>query len=97
MRRFGNFILRVLACVVCAGVFAGEPPKVMSLSYSPSGIATFSQFEKGIPEAVIRADLQRLVPYVAGIRTYSVEYGLDRVPAITRDCLLYTSPRPRDS
>lgn len=90
MHRFGNFILCVLAGVVCAGALAGEPPptephKVMSLSYSPSGIATFSQFEKGIPEAVIRADLQRLVPFVAGIRTYSVEYGLDRVPAITKE------------
>ncbi len=85
MRRFQKFILLMLMGAVCTVALAAEPRKVMSLSYNPSGVMIQSQLEKGISETAIRTDLERLAPYTVGIRTYSLEYGLDRVPAITKD------------
>jgi exo-beta-1,3-glucanase (GH17 family) len=81
----------VLWCCAIATASAGAPRKVMSLSYSPSGISTMAALERGIPEAHLRRDLERLAPFTTGIRLYSLEYGLDRVPAIARALCLNVS------
>ncbi len=89
MPRPWKFVLGSLALAAC--LFSGQlgnaanPRKVTSLSYNPSGVTQFSQLEAGISEARIRADLQRLKPHTDAIRTYNVEQGLDRVPAIAQE------------
>ncbi len=80
-------------CVFAAALAAAATPprKVMSLSYNPSGLATFAALEKGVSEEHLRTDLKRIAPYTLGIRTYSLEYGLDRIPAIARELGLKVS------
>lgn len=80
-------------CVLAAGMAAAAAPasKVMSLSYTPAGLATFSALEKGVSEERLRTDLKRIAPYTAGIRTYSLEYGLDGIPRIARELGLKVS------
>ena len=84
----GKFILRILVGAIglfALNAMAGEQPlKIMSLSYSPSGVVTETQMAKGFSESQLRADLQRLLPYTNRIRTYSVDNGLDRIPAIAK-------------
>lgn len=84
-----TFLLQftVAAASVCLLSGAAAPPgqKLMSLSYNPSGVTSMAQREKGVPEATLRADLQHLALYTQRVRTYSTEFGLDRVPAIARE------------
>ena len=95
MRRPWKFVLARLVAVACLllahAVFAAETGKMMSISYTPSGIKTQAEMEKGISEERLRADLKRLVPYTRSVRIYSLEYGLDRVPAIARELGLKVS------
>ncbi len=59
--------------------------KLGGVSYNPSGIYTQDEFEKPVPESVIRGDLKQLSKVTNRIRTYSVARGLDRVPSIARE------------
>jgi exo-beta-1,3-glucanase (GH17 family) len=61
-----------------------QPRKFMSLSYNPSGVITEAQMTKGFSEDKLHDDLQRLLPYTNHIRTYSLDFGLDRTPAIAK-------------
>jgi len=95
MRRPWKFVLSSLAWAACLSfglaLEAAEPRKIASLSYNPSGVATWAEMEAGISEARIRADLQRVQPHTQAIRTYNVEQGLDRVPTIAQELGLKVS------
>jgi exo-beta-1,3-glucanase (GH17 family) len=95
MRRPWKFVLSSLAWAACLSfglvLEAAEPRKIASLSYSPSGVATWADMESGISEARIRTDLQRLKPHTDAIRTYNLDHGLDRVPAIAQEMGLKVS------
>src|SRR5215813_3701633 len=52
------------------------------VAYNPSGVYSEAQRRQGYPEAVIRDDLKQIATLTRRIRTYSVDPGLDRVPAI---------------
>jgi len=88
MDRGRTFVLRLFMAAVglfALGAVAGEQPRrIMSLSYSPSGVVTETQMARGFSESRLRADLQRLLPYTNHIRTYSVDNGLDRIPAVAK-------------
>ncbi len=88
-------MLRAVAAVACVCLLsaAATPPafKFMSLAYNPSGVATTAQRQKGFSETTLRTDLQHLVPYTRGIRTYSTEFGLVRIPPIARELGLKVS------
>ncbi len=78
-------LLTFTCLLMCVSLLTGastQRPKLMSMSYTPSGIASEAARARGISEARITADLEHLVPYTQGIRTYSLDFGLDRVPAI---------------
>lgn len=64
---------------------AAETRKIASLSYNPSRVTTWAEIDAGLSEARIRADLQRLQPVTEGIRTYSLDNGLDRVPVLAEE------------
>ena len=86
IKKFVLVITLLLAGVAqAAGAHAGEARKIMSLSYSPSGLETEAQLNAGISEARLRTDLQQLAQYTSRIRTYSTDHGLERVPAIARE------------
>ena len=53
--------------------------EMKGMSYSPSGLYDESQLEEGVPEAVIRQDLERMSTMTKRIRTYTVDHGLDIV------------------
>ena len=98
MRRPRKFVLALFAALLglcaapqAAAPQAAAPRKIMSLSYSPSGVATEAQILRGFSEATLRADLIGLVPHTAGIRTYSLANGLDKVPAIAGELGLKVS------
>lgn len=59
--------------------------EMMGLSYSPSGLYDQSQLKEGIPEQVIRQDMERLSTVTKRIRTYNTDSNLDRVPYIAKD------------
>ena len=59
--------------------------ELKGVAYSPSSTYTDSQRSKGYPESVIRDDLKQLSTVTRRIRTYSVDPGLDRVPAIAKE------------
>ena len=73
-----------LVAALMAQAEAAEKPPIMGLSYTPSGIQSEAQLAKGVPESVIRADLERLKPLTSRVRTYTVDRGLDRVPDVAR-------------
>ncbi len=79
-------VIAVLAAAIGGADAAAPAPdgSMRGLSYSPSGIHAQADLEKGVPESVIRADLERLRAVTPRIRTYTVDRGLDRVPAIAR-------------
>jgi exo-beta-1,3-glucanase (GH17 family) len=85
-------VLIALAAVLVAGWWRDGRPvqlpdspttRLQCVSYSPSGA------KDGIPRNVtrehIRADLEQLAREFDCVRTYSVEHGLDQVPAIARE------------
>jgi exo-beta-1,3-glucanase (GH17 family) len=87
IERDGHMTLKktfILFAAVLALISPVRAAEIMSLSYSPSGILAEAQLERGIPEAAIRADLQRLKAFTGHVRTYTVDRGLDKVPAIAR-------------
>jgi exo-beta-1,3-glucanase (GH17 family) len=88
---FGLARACLIALCACALTAAAAPHKLMSISYNPSGVADFAQREKGFTEAQLRADLKHLAPYTTRIRTYSLDYGLERVPTIARELGLKVS------
>ena len=61
------------------------------MSYSPSGLYEESQLAEGVPEAVIRQDLERLSSITKRVRTYTVDRGLERVPYVAREVGLKVS------
>jgi exo-beta-1,3-glucanase (GH17 family)/cellulose synthase/poly-beta-1,6-N-acetylglucosamine synthase-like glycosyltransferase len=61
------------------------------ISYSPSGLYSESQLEKGVPEAVIRQDLEKIATISKRIRTYTVDRGIDRVPYLAKEMGLKVS------
>src|SRR5262245_61118843 len=54
---------------------------VKGLSYSPSNQKTATQV---LTEAALRRDLETLRAVTGHVRTYSIDAGLDRVPAVAR-------------
>jgi exo-beta-1,3-glucanase (GH17 family) len=85
MRRIQHFILCFFLAMAAFSASAAEPGrKIMSLSYNPSGVVTETKMAKGFSESQLRADLARLLPYTGHIRTYSTEFGLDRIPAVAK-------------
>ncbi len=94
MRRIGSFILQIAVAVI--GGFAlvatsAEQPRIMSLSYSPSGVQSEARIQAGFSEAALRADLRHLAAHTHRIRTYSVDNGLDRAPRVARELGLKVS------
>ena len=59
--------------------------QMKGISYSPSGLYTEDQLKEGVPEAVIRQDLERQSTLTKRIRTYTVDAGLDIVPYLAKD------------
>jgi exo-beta-1,3-glucanase (GH17 family) len=80
MKKF--FLLTAMLCALTSPAAAQN--KLTSVSYNPSGVTTTAQMERGFSEAQIRADLSRVAAYAMRVRTYTVEFGLDKVPAIAR-------------
>jgi exo-beta-1,3-glucanase (GH17 family)/cellulose synthase/poly-beta-1,6-N-acetylglucosamine synthase-like glycosyltransferase len=84
----------LLASACAAGLWASFDRPLQSpdwvhglkgVAYNPSGIYSESQRKRGYPEAAIREDLKQLAAITRRIRTYSVDPGLDRVPAIAAE------------
>ena len=59
--------------------------EMKGVSYSPSGLYTTDQLRETVPEAVIRQDLEKLSTITKRVRTYTVNYGIDRTPYIAKD------------
>lgn len=94
MRRIARLIFRICVAATAVSALAAAdagPRGIMSLSYNPSGTDSEAQMQKGFSEADLRADLRRLAAHTGRIRTYSLEFGLDRVPALARELGLKVS------
>ncbi|MFG1202595.1 glycosyl hydrolase family 17 protein [Xanthobacter aminoxidans] len=91
-------VLALLVCGVIAGLwtYLGRPvemppsplaagEKLPCVSYAPFRDGQ-SPFQKGlvIPEAQIEEDFVRLAQITSCVRTYSIEMGLDKAPALAR-------------
>lgn len=74
---------KLLGIVVflAASVSTASAESVKGLSYSPSNLNSPTQ---SVPEAALRRDLETLRTVTGRIRTYTVDFGMDRVPGIVR-------------
>ncbi len=59
--------------------------QMKGITYTSSGLYTEDQVNEGVPEGVIRRDMERLSSLTKRVRTYTTDIGLDRVPAIAKD------------
>ncbi|MBY0510291.1 MAG: glycosyltransferase [Rhodospirillaceae bacterium] len=59
--------------------------EMKGVSYSPSGLYSEAQLREGVPEAVIREDLEKLSKITKRVRTYTVNYGIERTPYIAKE------------
>lgn len=89
----GSLVLKLGAAMVGVVLLAGagDRPRIMSLSYTPSGIANEAQMQRGFSEAKLRVDLKRVAIHTGRIRTYSMDYGLDRIPRVAQELGLKVS------
>jgi exo-beta-1,3-glucanase (GH17 family)/cellulose synthase/poly-beta-1,6-N-acetylglucosamine synthase-like glycosyltransferase len=65
--------------------------QMRGISYSPSGLYNEAQLAEGVPEGVIRQDLEKLATVSRRVRTYTVDRGIDRVAYIAKDLGLKVS------
>ena len=74
---------KVFAVVVflAASMSAAAAESIKGLSYSPSNLQSPTS---EVSEAAVRRDLEALRAVTNHVRTYNVDFGLDRVPAIAR-------------
>ncbi|MCC7485898.1 MAG: glycosyltransferase [Burkholderiales bacterium] len=86
-----KFLVLLAACAASVVLWAGfDRPLpapdwhggLAGIAYNPSGVYSEGQRRQGYPEAVVREDLRKLSTITRRIRTYSVDPGLDRVPAL---------------
>lgn len=59
--------------------------EMKGVSYSPSGLYSEAQLREGVTEDVIRQDLEKLSAITKRVRTYTVNYGIDRTPYIAKE------------
>src|SRR4051812_28935433 len=84
----------LLVCVGSAALWAALDRRLdapdwhgqfRGVSYSPSHLYTGTDAKEHIDDALIRSDMEQLSRVTKRVRTYSVNYGQDRIPYIAKE------------